>query len=221
MTPTAAATATQPTAMSAADRARRYRDPRLVIGLALVTVSIAAVVGIVSFADEGHEVLAAPRLLIEGERVQLGELEPRRVVLGLEGHGYLTAADVPDAGLVVTRTVGPGELVPLSAVGDERGPRSTTVVVRLSTALGATVRPGDRLDLWAAPALDAGRFGAPVVIASGTQLVRTIAAEGIVSASEAGRVELLIPRRDVARILHALANGDALSAIPASLAIGG
>jgi len=221
MTPTAVAPASQPTTSSAAGRARRYRDPRLVIGLALVAVSVAAVVGIVSFADEGHEVLAAPRLLIEGERVQLAELEPRRVVLGIEGHGYLTAADVPDAGLVVTRTVGPGELVPLSAVGDERGPRSTTVVVRLSTALGATVRPGDRLDLWAAPALDAGRFGAPVVIASGTQLVRTIAAEGIVSASEAGRVELLIPRRDVARILHALANGDALSAIPASLAIGG
>ncbi|UYN82529.1 MAG: hypothetical protein KIT89_07105 [Microcella sp.] len=221
MTQTPAATAAQHASSTPADRARRYRDPRLVIGLALVTVSVAAVVGIVSFADEGHEVLAAPRLLVEGERVQLAELEPRRVVLGVEGHGYLTAADVPDAGLVVTRTVGQGELVPLSAVGDERGPRSTTVVVRLSTALGATVRPGDRLDLWAAPALDAGRFGAPVVIASGTQLVRTIAAEGIVSASEAGRVELLIPRRDVARILHALANGDALSAIPASLAIGG
>jgi hypothetical protein len=200
---------------------RRYRDPRLIIGLALVTVSIGAVIGVVALADEGEEVLAAPRLLIEGERIGLADLEPRRVVLGVEGHGYLTAADVPEAGIVITRTVGGGELVPVSAVGDERGPRSTTVVVTLSTALGATVRPGDRLDLWAAPAEDAGRFGAPAVIASGTQLVRTVAAEGIVASGDAGRVELLVPRRDVARILFALANGDALSAIPASLAVGG
>lgn len=202
-------------------RARRYRDPRLAIGLVLVTVSIGAVVGIVALADEGDEVLATPRLLIEGEHVELSDFEPRRVVLGVEGHTYLTASDIPESGVVVTRTVGAGELVPLSAVGDERGPRSTTVVVTLSTALGATVRPGDRLDLWAAPAEEAGRFGAPAVIASGTQLVRTVAADGIVASGEAGRIELLVPRRDVARILFALANGDALSAIPASLAVGG
>lgn len=210
------------TAAPAAERrARRYRDPRLLIGLLLVTVSIGAVVGIVALADEGEEVLAAPRLLVEGERIDRDDLEPRRVVLGLESHGYVTAADIPEAGVVITRTIGAGELVPLSAVGDERGPRSTTVVVTLSTALGATVRPGDRLDLWAAPAEEAGRFGAPVVIASGTQLVRTITAEGIVSSGEAGRIELLVPRRDVARILFALANGDALAAIPASLSVGG
>ena len=206
---------------AAARRPRRYRDPRLAIGLALVTVSIAAVVGIVALADEGQEVLAAPRLLVEGERVNSAALEPRRVVLGVDAHGYLTANDVPSSGLVVTRTVGAGELIPLSAVGDARGPQSTTVVVTLSTALGATVRSGDRLDLWAAPAEEAGRFGAPTVIASATQLVRTVAAEGIVASGEAGRVELLVPRRDVARILFALANGDALSAIPASLTIGG
>jgi hypothetical protein len=206
---------------SPARPARRYRDPRLLIGLLLVIASIGAVVGIVALADEGEEVLAAPRLLVEGERVELADLEPRRVVLGVEGHGYAMATDIPEAGVVISRTVGPGELVPLSALGDERGPRSTTVVVTLTTALGATVRPGDRLDLWAAPAEEAGRFGAPAVIASGTQLVRVVTVEGIVSSGEAGRIELLIPRRDVARILFALANGDALSAIPASLPVGG
>lgn len=203
------------------ERRRRHLDARLLVGLALVAASIAAVVGIVTAADEGEEVLAAPRLLTAGQLLTLDDLEVRRVALGLEQHGYLTAADVPAEGLVVTRTVGSGELVPRAAVGDARGPSATTVVVTLSTALGATVRPGDALDLWSAPALDAGRFGAPTVIASGTQLVRTVTADGIVTGTEAGRVELLVPRRDVARILHALANGDALSAIPTSLAIGG
>jgi hypothetical protein len=199
---------------------RRHVDARLLVGLALVAASIAAVVGIVTAADEGEDVFAAPGLLTAGQVLTLADLDVRRVALGIEGHGYLTPADMPPEGLVVTRTVGAGELVPRSAVGDARGPSATTVVVTLSTALGATVRPGDSLDLWSAPALDGGRFGAPAVIASGTQLVRTVTADGIVAGTEAGRVELLVPRREVARILHALANGDAISAIPASLAIG-
>lgn len=199
---------------------RRYVDARLLVGLVLVVASVTAVVGIVAATDEGVDVLAAPRLLTVGEMLAADDFELRRVALGVEGHGYLMPGDVPAEGVVVTRTVGAGELVPRAAVGDQRGPSATTVVVTLSTALGATVRPGDSLDLWSAPALDGGRFGPPTVIASGTQLVRTVTAEGMVAASEAGRVELLVPRRDVARILHALANGDALSAIPASLAIG-
>jgi hypothetical protein len=191
------------------------------VGLVLVAASIAAVVGIVAAADEGEDVLAAPRMLTVGDVISLDDLEVRRVSLGVEGHGYLRPDDMPAEGIVVTRTVGDGELIPLSAVGDARGPSETTVVVTLSTPIGATVRPGDTLDLWSAPALDAGRFGAPAVIASDTQLVRVVAEEGIVSSAQAGGVELLVSRRDVARILHALANGDALSAVPASLAIGG
>lgn len=212
---------TEASPFTPAVRPRRHLDARLLVGLVLVIASIAAVVGIVAAADEGEDVLAAPDLLTAGQVLTIDDLEVRRVALGVEGHGYLTPADLPDEGVVVTRTVGAGELVPRAAVGDSRGPRATTVVVALSTDLGATARPGDALDLWSAPALEGGRFGAPVVIASGTQLVRVVAADGIVAGAEAGRVELLVPRRDVARILHALANGDALSAIPASLAVGG
>lgn len=203
------------------DRVGRRPDARLVVGIVLVVASIAAVVGIVGAADEGQEVLVAPRDLAAGQAVAPDDLEVRRVSLGVEAHGYAGPADIPEEGVVVTRTLAAGELVPLAALGDARGPVATTVVVTLSTPLGATVRPGDQLDLWSSPAIEAGRFGAPAVIASGTQLVRTIADEGIVSGREGGQIELLVLRRDVARILHALANGDALAAVPVSLAIGG
>lgn len=201
-------------------RPRRYRDPRLLVGLLLVAGSVLGVVGVVAAADEGVEVYSAPRLLTVGERIDAGDLELRRVSLGPEGGAYLAEGQLPEAGVVVSRSIGAGELVPLAAVGDVRGAFSTTIVVALATDLGGTVRAGDHLDLWSAPALEAGRFGAPTVLASGAQLVRTVAAEGIVSGAEAARVELLVPRREVARILHAVANGDALSAIPVSLAVG-
>lgn len=199
---------------------RRAPDPRLVIGLVLVVASIAGVVGIVAATDDGVEVYAAPRLLTAGERISAEDLELRRVSLGADVESYLTAEALPAAGAVVSRTVGEGELIPLAAVGDERGPSMTTIVVALTTPLGQTVRTGDTVDVWASPQEEAGRYGAPVVISSGAQLVREVADEGLVAGAEAARVELLVPRRDVARILDALANSDALAAVPAALALG-
>lgn len=201
-------------------RPRRVTDPRLFIGLALVLASVAGVVGIVAVSDDGVEVYAAPRLLVEGERVSTDDLQLRVVGLGAESDRYLRPEHVEQGAIIVSRTVGAGELVPLAAVGDERSTAATTVVVALASPLGATVGPGDTLDLWSAPAIEGGRFGAPSVIASGAQLVRMISAEGIVTSTEVARVELLVPRRDVARILHAQANRDALSAIPTALAVG-
>lgn len=199
---------------------RRGPDPRLLIGLALVVASVAGVVGIVAASDDGVEVYAAPRLLTSGDRLTADDLEVRRVGLGADAEAYLTVDRMPAEGVVVARTIGEGELVPLAAIGDERGPRSTTIVVALTAPLGATVSPGDFLDLWSSPQEQAGRYGAPVVITAGAQLVREVADERLVAGATAARVELLVPRRDVARILDALANGDALAAVPASLAVG-
>ncbi len=209
------------TAPRATERSRTRPDARLLVGLILVTASIAAVVGIVGAADDGEHILVAPRALTAGEQLDVDDFEVRRVSLGVEAHGYARPSDLPGEGVVMSRALGSGELVPLAALGDARGPSKTTVVVSLSTPMGATVRAGDALDLWSAPAVEAGRFGAPVVIASDAQLVRSVADEGIVARDGGGRIELLVARRDVARILHALANGDALSAVPVSLAIGG
>lgn len=175
--------------------------------------------GIVAANDDGVEVYAAPRLLTAGELITAEDLELRRVSLGADASAYLAAGALPAEGVVVARTIGEGELIPSAAIGDERGPSTTTIVVALTTPLGATVRAGDQLDVWASPQEEAGRFGAPVVISSGAQLVREVADEGLVAGAEAARVELLVPRRDVARILDALANGDALAAVPVSLAV--
>jgi hypothetical protein len=198
---------------------RRTLDPRLLIGVLLVVASIAGVVGIVAANDDGVEVYAAPRLLTAGSAVSASDLELRRVSLGADLRSYLPAGSLPDEGVVVSRTVGAGELVPRSAVGDERGSDMTTIVVSLTSPLGGGVRAGDILDVWSSPKQEGGRFGAPAVISSDAQLMHVLADEGFAARGSGARVELLVLRRDVARILDALANGDALAVVPASLAL--
>src|SRR3954469_23791732 len=97
-------------------RRRFTLDPRLLIGLLLVAVSVGGVVILVSAADRTVAVLAAGGTLSPGERAGGDELVVIHVRLDQATTRYLTADDIPDGGIVVTRTVGEGELIPVDAV---------------------------------------------------------------------------------------------------------
>lgn len=194
-------------------------DPRLVIGLALVAASVAGVVALVSAADETTEVLAAGGALTPGDLVQRDDLAVVDVRLGAAAGHYLAPDDVPDEGIVVSRAVGEGELVPVDAVGSAEGTRAASLVLEVDGALAASVAPGAVVDVWAAREEEGGRFGPPLVIASGATVVRLVASESIVSGGETTAVELLVPKSRIARVLEAAANSDAMSLVPAAVPV--
>jgi len=197
---------------------RRFTiDPRLVIGLVLVAGSVAGVVGVVSAADETVEVLAARDALAPGDRVDAADLVTRNVRLDSAAGLYLGPDDVPSAGVVVTRSVAEGELVPASAIGSVDGLRLTSVVLDVGGSLAASIGPSTLVDVWAAQEADAGNFAPPVVIVSGATVVRLVEAESIVAGDRTTAIEVLVPKARVARVLAAVANSDALSIVPATL----
>jgi hypothetical protein len=184
---------------------RFWFDPRFAVGLALIVASIAGVVLIVGAADSSDLVETSVRL--DGaERL------------------YLVPDDLDAHGLVVTRPVAEGELVPASAVGSPDGERQTSVVLGVQGALAASVAPGSLVDVWSARAIGSGQFEAPAVVVPGATVVRLVEDSGLVVDDEprvlddsAASVEVLVPRDRVARVLEALANDDAVSVVPASL----
>jgi hypothetical protein len=192
-------------------------DPRLLIGLALVVASIAGVIGIIRAADESVQVYAARGPLSPGDRVDVNDLEVRSVRLDLSAPLYLAPGDVPPSGLVVTRSVSDGELVPASAIGSVDGLRLTSLVLSVDSQLSASVKPGTVVDLWASREVENGQFGPPVVIVSGATVVRLVTSQSIVAGGETTAVEILVPKSKVARILEAVANDDSLSIVPANI----
>ena len=200
-------------------RRRVAVDARLLIGAALVAVSVAGVSWIVATADRTVAVYAARSPLHPGDRITASDLEIARVRLGTETERYLTVADLPADGAVVSRAVGEGELLPTAALGAAEGATSAAVVVQLSSPLSAAARPGTAVDLWAAERLDSSRFGPPAVLVPGAAIVRLVEEEGIVA--DAGvALEVLVPRTSVARLLEAVSNGDAVAAVPVSVPLG-
>ncbi len=61
---------------------------------------------------------------------------------------------------MVSRAIGEGELIPVSAVGSVEGVRLASLVLEVGGALAASVQPGATVDLWAARQIDSGEFAA-------------------------------------------------------------
>lgn len=200
-------------------RTRRVAlDVRLLLGLLLVASSVIAVTVIVGVADTRIRVYAAGGALTPGDRVDADDLVERSVTLDGADDLYLRVGDLPDDGFIVVQPVAAGQLVPLTAAGSTDGERATSLVLQLSGPVSSVVRPGALVDVWGVALLDQGETSTPAVLASGATVVRVLADESLVGGGAAATsVEVLVPRTRVARLLQAIASGDALAVVPAGL----
>ncbi|MGV8970203.1 MAG: hypothetical protein ACOH1J_07120 [Microbacteriaceae bacterium] len=205
-------------------RRRLWFDSRFAVGLVLVIASTVGVVAVISATDSSIEVLAARSTLVPGAQVDSGDFVATSVRLDAASALYLAPGDIPEDGLVVTKTISRGELAPSSAVGAAAGVRQAAVVIGVSNQLAASIGPGTLVDIWAAGersgSAETGEFAGPAVIVPGAVVVRVIEGDGIMMDAAAATVEVLVPRTRIARVLEALANGDALSLVPVSIPAG-
>jgi hypothetical protein len=198
-------------------RKRFWFDPRFAIGVLLVVASVAGVVAIVAAADSSVQVFAARGALAPGDHIDGDDLVATSVRLDGADRLYLLMGDMPDDGLVVTKPVAAGELVAASAVGSMLGERQAAVVLAVRGELAASVVAGSAVDVWSARQSQSGVFEAPAVIVSAATVVRLVDREGFVVDDGSAAVEVLVPRAQIARVLEAVAGGDAISVVPSSL----
>jgi hypothetical protein len=204
-------------------RRRRFAiDVRLVIGIGLVAASVAGVVSIVSASDQRITVYAAAQTFAPGDRIGADQLLPRQVTLDDAEGLYLREA--PGSTLIATQVVRRGELVPVAALSTSEGTRATSLVLALSGEVSESVVAGSLVDVWSSAAAtgdgtvgSSGGFGPPAVLTADAVVIRVIEPDGIVSAADGQSVEVQVPRTRIARMLQAIANGDALAVVPAGI----
>lgn len=194
-------------------------DPRLAIGVALVVASVAGVFVVVTSADRTVLVYAASSTLNPGDRAYPSDFQVASVRLGQADSRYLAQGDVPSDGVLVTRSVSAGELIPASAVGSASSVRVASVVVSVSGELPHAIAPGAVIDAWSAAVTDNRDFGPPAVLVGSATVVRVLESKGFISDGRGHAVELLVPRDRIARVLEAVADGDAISLVPVSIPV--
>jgi hypothetical protein len=197
-------------------RGRFWFDPRFAVGLVLVVVSVLGVTLLVAAAERTRPVYAATQTLAAGETVDAKDLAIAQVRLGRAERSYLAPGDLPPGGMVLTRTVQEGELLPVAAVADAGSVDVSSVVVESTGRVPRGVEAGRLVDVWAAREGEGGVFGPPGVLVPSATVVRVLEDDGLVGDGAAESVEILVPRERVARVLESIANGDAVSLVPAS-----
>ena len=99
---------------------------------------------------------AAARTLVPGEKVTEKDLVRVDVQLAEGGPAYLAADGTVPGGMVATRTVGKGELLPQSAVGSVRDADVEVVSVPVDAASATGLAAGDVVTVWASRGAGAG-----------------------------------------------------------------
>ncbi len=143
-----------------ASRSRRpgWRNPRLLLGLLLVAVSVVVGARLMAAADDTVGVWVVARDLPAGATLGDGDVERRQLRFPDDetADRYLSATDDLPESAALNRPVSAGELLPRTAIAT--GSERDLVEVPISVAsddLPATVRKGSIVDIWVAPKVSA------------------------------------------------------------------
>jgi hypothetical protein len=129
----------------------RWRDPRLVVGIAIVALSVLLGARLLGSADDSVGVWATRTELSAGQQLAAGDLVRRQVRFadGSDADRYLSADAAVPAGSALVRDVGAGELLPRGALGVVAGEPLVEVPLSVGTdAVPVTVRVGSVVDVW-------------------------------------------------------------------------
>ncbi|MBA2560425.1 MAG: hypothetical protein H0V07_11180 [Propionibacteriales bacterium] len=139
--------------------AGRWTDPRLWAGAVLVLVSVVVGAKVVDSADNTVPVWRAQHDVVAGSAITAADVHLTRVHFEDDAAGqlYLSATQSlpPDARL--TRDLGEGELLAVSAVTTDAATPELLPLGVPGSGVPAGLSPGDRVDVWAVPADDRAR----------------------------------------------------------------
>lgn len=150
---TAATPGVPPGAAPPARRAGRpgWRDPRIVVGVLIVALSVLAGAVLLGSGDETVAVWAVRKDLPSGSRVTASALVRRDVRFADPGALARYVTGPPPVGRTLSRAVGADELLPRAALGG-RTRHLVEVPLRVDVQdVPATVREGSTVDVWVAP----------------------------------------------------------------------
>lgn len=195
--------------------ARRMERPgwvnlRTVLGAALFSIALGSGWQVLATAERGYHVYAATSDLPEGTKLTPALLTLVEVRLPpAQMSRYLGEASALDRA-VLMQPLREGELVAAAAVGESRvgGGRVITIPITADHAAGGTLRPGDRVDVFAS--LAAGQPDArTALLVAGAEVEDLVHSDGLVmdERSLAG-VTIEVSPQEAARVAFAIRGAD-------------
>lgn len=194
-----------------------WRDPRLGVGILLVAGSVALGSWTMARADHTVTVLTATTVLAPGEQLTEEDVVATQVSVPEVTDLYLTPEIGLDEDLVVLRTVGQGEMVPLAALGSAEAVQVRTVTVTIDAALAEAISPGSRVDLWVAelaPESGSSSLLPPEPLVQAVEVAQVHQDTSIFAGADQMIAQVLVPTEDLAAVLAAQTGGGQITIVP-------
>lgn len=183
-----------------------WKDPRLLIGLLLVCVSVAGVIALVESVDSATEVYAAREDLPVGAELTEEDFQIVPVRLGdIEGSYRVATEGIPE-NAVAQQLIRAGELLPGSSVGSADGLDRKPVGLTIEDPLPTGTATGDRVDVWVSPRGEGNEYGAPELLLEGAEIFDYTEEDSALGASQSVRVFVLVDDETLPALLDALSN---------------
>lgn len=186
---------------------------RTAVGVSLVVASVAVVGFITTDNSDTRMVLVAPDGLVQGQAVTLADVVEVRVQASPAFDPYLSSLDQV-VGLYANQSVGAGELVPRSVLVEEKPNDDAVVTLELRIGNPAWLSSGVVAELWVSPLADTNTYAPPFVVSPQVVVADVTREDGFAADQTTSRVDVLIPRRHLPSVLHALANKHVLHLTP-------
>ncbi|WP_347107881.1 SAF domain-containing protein [Paenarthrobacter sp. S56] len=199
----------------AAARLKRpsWKDPRLLIGLLLVLLSVSGVIGLVGSADRTVQVYAAKSAIAVGQSLTMEDLAVVNVRLDAVEPAYVTVADGLAKDKVALQRIEKGQLVPEKSLGRAEALDRKPVAIPVDGELPEQVVPGTKVDVWVALP-DSGRgYKEPVLLLPGAEVSQLTPGSNTLGSAKATVVLVLVNNQQMPRLLGSLANAAKVSVV--------
>lgn len=185
----------------------RWKEPRLLLGLFLVAVSIVGIVFLVNAMDERTGVYVATADITLGEPLSENNVQIMQVQLGESLQHYLRADPNALDELRANTFIGAGQLIAHDFITDSDLGSRRPINIDLPVDLSPAITPGSRVDVWIAERESGtATYGTPALLATLVEVsARTERAAGLVG-QRGVNLELLVEPGYLEPLLQALAN---------------
>lgn len=185
---------------------KKRRIPwRLLVGAGLVIASVAGVAVVIDRATSTTTLFQVVAQIPAGDTIDPADLQPIEIPTSSHLGAYLTPADEIE-GLRTNIALSEGEFIPRSALTEELVSDDSVVTIELAIGLPDWLASGASVELWVAPSAGENAYREPFVLAPRVRIVRVRQDEGFAADTVTTRVDVLVPRRHLPGVVHALAN---------------
>ncbi|SLK05801.1 hypothetical protein [Arthrobacter sp. P2b] len=204
-----------PDSSATAARLKRpsWRDPRLLMGILLVLVSVAGVVFLVNSADRTTEVYAARDGIGVGEALTAENVVRAKVRLGETEQHYIPVESGLPEGVVAVQRIAKDQLVPRASLGEVDQLDRKPVALTIDETLPSQAVEGARVDVWVAQPDAKNGYGEPKLLLSGAEIAEVTAGSTALGSTKTTVLMVLVEDSHMPALLGAQANEAKISVV--------